>query len=459
MRTIYILVIFVLLALAVPVSPAHAGGVVTVCDEAHLLAALAGGGTVTFACSGTITLTNTITIVEDTTINGSGQAVTISGNNTVEAFNVHSGATLNLNELVVRSSEGIINAGMLNVSNCMFNDNYSGGGSGGAVYNSDGMVTVSSSTFSGNSAVNFGGGIHNTGSLIVSNSTFLDNSASFGGGISTYGGTVTVTDSIFSSNSSAQGGGGIYLHWNATITVSDVDFFGNTAGSDGGGGIHSYGTTTVSSSTFAGNSTSGGGGGIRQLYDSGTLTVRDSTFLDNSGGGGGGIHNYRGRVTVVNSTFSGNNASYGGGGIGNDGSSTLVVSNSTFSGNGASFGGGIGNFGTTTLKNTIVANSPIGSNCSGTITNGGGNLSYPDTTCPGINADPKLGPLQNNGGPTWTMALGPGSAAMDAGDDAICAAAPVNNRDQRGVVRPQWVRCDIGAFERPTKWLPIMLVE
>jgi hypothetical protein len=72
MRTIYILGILVLLALAVPAAPAHAGGVVSVCDEAHLLAALAGGGMVTFACSGTITLTNTTTIAADTTIDGSG---------------------------------------------------------------------------------------------------------------------------------------------------------------------------------------------------------------------------------------------------------------------------------------------------------------------------------------------------------------------------------------------------
>ena len=90
-----------------------------------------------------------------------------------------------------------------------------------------------------------------------------------------------------------------------------------------------------------------------------------------------------------------------------------------------------------TLKNTIVANSPTGGNCSGTITDGGGNLSYPDTTCPGINSDPLLGPLQNNGGPTETMALGPGSAALNAGNDATCAAAPVNNLDQRGIVRPR----------------------
>jgi hypothetical protein len=77
-----------------------------------------------------------------------------------------------------------------------------------------------------------------------------------------------------------------------------------------------------------------------------------------------------------------------------------------------------------------------------------GNLSYPDTTCPGINADPVLGPLQNNGGRTWTMVLGQGSAAIDAGDDTICAAPPVNNLDQRGISRPQGLHCDIGAVEQ-----------
>ena len=66
------------------------------------------------------------------------------------------------------------------------------------------------------------------------------------------------------------------------------------------------------------------------------------------------------------------------------------MSNSTFSGNSATYGGGgiYNSSGTVTLKNTIVANSPTGGNCSGAITDGGGNLSYPDTTCPGINSDP-----------------------------------------------------------------------
>ena len=61
---------------------------------------------------------------------------------------------------------------------------------------------------------------------------------------------------------------------------------------------------------------------------------------------------------------------------------------------------------------------------------------------------PLLSPLQNNGGPSETMALGPGSAAIDAADDATCAAPPVNNLDQRGVTRPQGLHCDIGAVEQ-----------
>ena len=93
----------------------------------------------------------------------------------------------------------------------------------------------------------------------------------------------------------------------------------------------------------------------------------------------------------------------------------MTVSNSTF------YGVPIINSvyeSTLTLRNTIVANSSTGSNCTGDITDGGGNLSFPDSTCPGINSDPMLGPLQNNGGPTETMAPGSGSPAIDAGDDA-----------------------------------------
>ncbi|HSN74097.1 MAG TPA: choice-of-anchor Q domain-containing protein, partial [Anaerolineae bacterium] len=201
----------------------------------------------------------------------------------------------------------------------------------------------------------------------------------------------------------------------------------------------------------------------------GTVEVSNSTFADNSANTGGGIYsNYGGTLTVSNSTFSGNRSNYGdgGGGIYSGYNSTLTVSNSTFTGNSANRdGGGISHVGsdTVTLQNTIVANSPSGGNCTGVITDGGGNLSYPDTSCPGVNADPLLGPLQDNGGPTWTMEPGPGSPAINAGDAAACATPPVNNLDQRGVIRPVGPRCDMGAVEvnyLPVRtWLPLLLAQ
>ena len=128
-------------------------------------------------------------------------------------------------------------------------------------------------------------------------------------------------------------------------------------------------------------------------------------------------------------------------GIYNQNSSTTVT-NSTFSGISASADGG-GIFGAATLKNTIVANSPAGGNCSETITDDGGNLEWPGNACGfALSADPKLGPLADNGGPTQTHALQPGSAAIDA-----AVGCPPPATDQRGVSRPQGGACDIGAFE------------
>jgi hypothetical protein len=139
------------------------------------------------------------------------------------------------------------------------------------------------------------------------------------------------------------------------------------------------------------------------------------------------------------------------------------VTNCTLSGNQALTGGAIGSEGSrarTTLSNTVVANNAdVNCNSYRTIEDGGGNLSYPDTTCPGINNNPMLGPLANWGGPTQTMGLRAGSAALDAANDATCAAVPVNNLDQRGITRPVGPHCDIGAFEGqllPT-FLPVIM--
>src|SRR5262249_6993811 len=101
------------------------------------------------------------------------------------------------------------------------------------------------------------------------------------------------------------------------------------------------------------------------------------------------------------------------------------------------------------VTNTLIIGNAPGSNCSGTITNNGHNLQWPGTSCGNDlnSADPLLGPLANNGGPTFTHALPPGSPALDTGDAGACATAPINNRDQRGRSRPQGAGCDIGAYE------------
>jgi hypothetical protein len=70
------------------------------------------------------------------------------------------------------------------------------------------------------------------------------------------------------------------------------------------------------------------------------------------------------------------------------------------------------------------------------------------------NTDPKLGPLADNGGPTRTHALLPGSPAIDRGNTDVCSADPVGGVDQRGVTRPQGAACDIGAYESQSFVLP-----
>src|SRR5208282_4238989 len=170
--------------------------------------------------------------------------------------------------------------------------------------------------------------------------------------------------------------------------------------------------------------------------------------------------NAGGTATVTNSTFSGNSASYYGGAIANEG--TLTVTNSTFSGNSATNGGGIYNGGTATVSNSILANEDTGGNCSGTITygtNSGYNISD-DGTCvfgtssTGANGDPigdNVNPLlatdelQNNGGPTKTIALQATSPAVAAVALADCTVTT----DPRPDTLPA-----ISARSSMAAWLP-----
>jgi CSLREA domain-containing protein len=188
------------------------------------------------------------------------------------------------------------------------------------------------------------------------------------------------------------------------------------------------------------------------------LTLNNLTVANGRAILGGGILNESSNtLTVRNSTLSGNSARAAGGGIHNNSPGTLTVRNSTLWGNSATEDFGTGgsissNGGSATLKNTIVANSPSGGNCSGTVTNGGYNLdsdgscgfgttnhSLSGTTDNPLN--PQLGSLANNGGPTLTHALLAGSPAIDKGNSFGATT------DQRGVARPQGAAPDIGSFE------------
>jgi hypothetical protein len=260
----------------------------------------------------------------------------------------------------------------------------------------------------------------------------------------------------------ARAGGGID---NAGVfTVINSIFTGNRAGIGGAISSGPGSLTTVANSTFIGNDGSVDGGGIS---NAGTLTISDSTFTGNSAGIGGAISTGRGSLTVTNCTFAGNIAYVNGGGISSGiirGDSVLIITNSTFTGNGAGIGAAIASIPPGLIVNTILANSRgilansrIRDNCFGTVTDGGHNLD--DGTSCGFGAangslsgtDPQLDPagLQDNGGRTQTVALSATSPAIDAGDQAVCATAPVHNRDQRGYSRPGagHTLCSIGAYE------------
>jgi hypothetical protein len=382
------------------------------------------GDTIDFAVTGTIGLTTgELLIDKSVTISGPGAAIlAVDGNLTSRVFHINSGKSASISELTVTHGS-------------------TASGNGGGILNDHATLTILNSTVSGNFAYSAGGGIYNDASnggsatLTIVNSTVDGNGAAhddipFGGGE----------------------GGGIYND-SGMLMITNSVVSNNYAGLDGknfpvgiGGAIFNYGTLTITDSTITNNQVYLYGGGI---YNEGTATITSSTISDNGAigehdgqplGHGGGIS---GTVTLTNSTVSGNGASLFGGGIEGSG----VITNSTISGNG---NGGISTAGME-IANTILNNNS-GANIDGTATSLGYNISTDDgggnLTGPGdqINTDPMLGPLQNNGGPTLTQALLPGSPAINAGNPSF---TPPPSYDQRGspFVRVYNGRIDIGSFE------------
>jgi hypothetical protein len=411
------------------------------------------GDTIDFGVNGTIGLTSgELVIDKSVTITGKAQSITAtraSGASNFRIFHVMPGQTVTIDSLGITGGEvdvGSSGGGALNdhasltISNCSLTTNSST--YGGAIY-SDGSggsatLAVLNSSISGNYAVFAGGGIYNNGgTLTITNSTVSSNTAAYsdigfavgdGGGISNSGGTLTITNSTVNNNLA-----GVTDPW--------------VAGT--GGGIVASGTVTITNSTISGNQAYLAGGGIA---GGGGMTIISSTITGNGAPGehdgqpwgrGGGIS---GSVTLTNSTISGNYAILSGGGI--DGGGTIT--NCTISGND---GGGISVNDTLVIGNSILNASAANiSNNGGTVTSQGYNVCSDDgggfLNGPGdqINTDPLLGPLQDNGGPTFTHELLTGSPAIDAGDPIF---TPPPYYDQRGpdFWRVRNGRIDVGSFE------------
>jgi len=257
-------------------------------------------------------------------------------------------------------------------------------------------------------------------------------------------------------------GGSVFaVQSGTTVTLSGLAI---TGGVGHGGGIYNQGTLTLNNDTVHGNAagdpTNGGGTGAGIWNDVGAiLTLNGSTVSGNSAIGnlsyaasnGGGIANY-GTLTLNNSTVSGNSASQGfGGGISNAlDVSVLTLNDSTVSANSATGSiGGVDNRGTLTIRNTIIAGNTSG-DLSGNVLSEGYNL-FGTTNGGGfagtdlLDVVPLLGPLQDNGGPTETMAPLPGSPAIDRTPGTPGVNFPAT--DQRGVLRPQGALADTGGVE------------
>ena len=384
------------------------------------------------------------------------------------------------------SGGGIYNINSLTVSRCSIKNNLCGngyaspelvpsaGGVGGGLYNS-GTLTVSYSIISGNVCGDGGSGL-------LSNGRPGGNGGS-GGGVWN-GGVVSMTSCMVNSNRCGQGGeggpwgsgatypggpggdgGGIYS--TSTLELTNCTFAGNLCGNGGkggdgyrtnpsmaganggvggsGGGIWSQGEFIAYSSTISGN-TAGNGG----LGGSGVTFPIPGVYTSNGGnggnGGGGG-----GAYCSGSSTFYSCTIVSSGCGLGGQGGQGLLSGSNGLSGS----GGGVDCAGSSAqILSTIIANNSAGGtgpDVAGSFTSLGFNLIGNPGGSSGfggagdlLGLNPQLGPLADNGGPTLTMALLPGSSAIDAGDDLVTTIIAI---DQPGCPRLSGAHVDIGAYE------------
>ena len=281
-----------------------------------------------------------------------------------------------------------------------------------------------------------GGGVYSSNTdatLVLTGVTLSGNLSGGGGGLFSYGHAV-VTGSVITGNSPG------WIDAIDTLTVTDSRINWNRWG-----GIHTSGPGQVTRSTIANNS----GAGIEAKYAE-HWKITDSTLSGNTGDGVQWGDDEGDSLTIVNTTISGN----GGTGVRTFGAPAVSIDSSTIVHNRrglfSSLGEGVPS--SISYRNSVIAQNGV--DCArgvGVLVSQGSNLDS-DGTCnlspaDATAANPRLGPLAANGGPTLTHALLAGSPAIDSG--TVCPA-----KDQRGVSRPRdgdgngSAACDRGSFER-----------
>jgi CSLREA domain-containing protein len=411
-------------------------------------------------------LTGDLDVRESLILRGAGDATTVLDAGQLDrALHVLNGAVLELSGVTVRNGS---------VQDA----------AGGGIYNAGaGNLTLTGVTLSANRAIGVdatGGGLATEGPAQLTGARLEGNFAEDGGGGLAVRGAVTLRDTNVTGNQVTHFGGGVAVFGpTASLSLVNSRVVGNKATVDGGGvyngdadGVYAgAGTLTLLDVTVDGNrDTFGGAGGILTFGPANLVNV---TVSQNTNGDGraGGIGVFGGTASLTNVTVSRNTGYSNAGGIYLRSPGQLELDYGTVAYNEkaipqSSAGAGIETYGPASarLKNTIVAYnrgaSPIGEhgNCSGGVTSLGNNHDSA-LTCgfaaagDMLIAEPLLGPLKDNGGPTWTHELLDGSDAIDAGSctrqNGIAIAS-----DQRGVSRPQDgtgdgnAACDVGAFER-----------
>ena len=432
------------------------------CTEAALRSAIATGGVITFDCGAaavSIPIAAEIPVAHDTTLDGNGK-VTLSGGGTSRILHI--------------ASAWNVATPLLTVQNLSFVDGFtsdvpnttSTAKGGGAIFEDGGSLTVIHCTFSRNRCASTGqdvsGGAINgqgIGTLIIVDSQFSDNSGSNGGAVGTQAENVIIVNSTFANNSATgtdgnpgNGGDGGALSYdgeNVSLTFCGDSFTGNHANAAGGAvfrvGYHDE-AVNIDRCTFDGNSVDPNSGNAAGLYlEYVTINMSGTTLSNNTGHYGGGIWIGQSAIANLTNVTIANNTAAGGGGVWFANGVTGTFLNVTVAGN-----TGDGLFGGNTavkLQNSIIANNLRGTldgttNCAEQHGSNGANLQFPGTgtqcTATITVADPGLGPLDDNGGPTKTMLPGAGSPAIGQGSNC----PPV---DQRGNARP--TACTLGAVE------------